>query len=451
MTDDDDINVTEDFEKEFVEKASLKEVWDNNPMLKLAALVLVGVIFIGSFMIFFSDDDDTDQIKVTLRGVQTGNLTQVPGQEDLDPAYKAALEEKNRKEAEEAARTGKSALPVPTSPAKIGGIDVPEMPMMPDSLKTDVLLEWRKAAEAKRTRYAQNAIEEESGGEMLPEGVPMVKPIRPKQIGEFGSAGAASNSKEDSEFIKNMSEQMRVIVMAQAPVEGSILNITKKNSLYVVQKNEEAELKNKLKKVSGSASRSEIGKNKQIDKQVIVPSGAIAYAQLLTAVNSDIKGPALAQILSGPFAGGRVIGKVDVKDEYIVIEFFRIIKDTVSYSISGIALDENTTLAGQATDVDHHYFVRVILPAAAAFVEGYGSAVAKTGTTVTQIAGGGQAMTQPKPDVKESIYKGIEESSSVISEILEEGSERPITVHIAKGTTMGIFFIDSVTTKDVEK
>lgn len=452
----DDINVPEDFEEDFVEKPSLKEVWENNPMLKLASIVLVGAILIGGFMIFFSDDDG-ERTKATLRGVQPGAVSQVPGQEDLDPAYKAALEEKNKREAEEAARTGKSALPVPTSPAKIGGIEVPEMPMMPDSLKTDVLSAWRKAAEAKRTRAAQDAIEEENGM-LTPEGVPMVQPIRPQQgIGGIGSkvgvsgSSAALTAKDDAANIKSISDQMRVIVAAQEPLAGTVINITDVDSLYEIQKSEGNKLKSGSKESLKSSGVGKGGKNKKSDNQVIVSSGDIAYAQLLIAINSDIGGPALAQILSGPFAGGRVIGEVEVKGEYIVIEFSRIIKDTVSYTISGIALDENTTLAGQATDVDHHYFTRVILPAAAKFVEGYGSAVAQTGTTVTQIAGGGQAIERPKPDAKESIYKGLEESVKVVSEILEDSSDRPITVHIAKGTTMGIFFINSVTTKDAEK
>jgi len=456
--DDDDINVTEDFENEFVEKLSLKEVWEKNPMLKLASIVLAGVIFIGGFSILFSDDDG-DRTKATLRGIQTTAVKQVPGQEDLDPAYKAALEEKNKREVEEAVRTGKSALPVPTSPAKIGGIEVPEMPMMPDGLKTDVLSAWRKAAEAKRTRAAQEAIEEENGI-LVPDGVPMVQPIRPQQgrggIGSsgmmmIGKDGGVSTVEQNEDTIKRISEQMRVIVAAQEPLMGSVINITGVESLYIKQKKEEAKLKSEQEESSKISGVGKDGKSEQSNNQVIVSSGDIAYAQLLTAINSDIKGPALAQILSGPFAGGRVIGKVDVKSEYIIIKFNRIIKDTVSYSISGIALDENTTLAGQATDVDHHYFARVILPAAARFVEGYGSAVAETGNTVTQIAGGGQAIAQPKPDAKESIYKGVEEASKVVSEMLEDGADRPITVHIAKGTTMGIFFIDSVTTKDVEK
>ena len=448
VPEEDDINMPEDFENELVEKTSLKEIWENNPMLKLATIVLGGVIIFGVYITFFSGEE-VDKSKVVFRGVSTSDVTHVPGQEVLDPAYKAALEEKNRKEAEDAVRTGKSALPMPTSPTKIGGIEVPEMPMMPDGLKTDVLSEWRKAAEAKRIRAAQEAIEEENG--MLnPEGVPLVQPIRPQR--KIGMGVNDVSKQLDEKSMKRITEQMRVIVAAQEPMKGFISSVTEANSLYVLQKREEKRIKkqkNAGAKEGGGFDRDSKGKKKT--GKVIVPSGAIAYAQLLTEVNSDIEGPVLAHVLSGPFAGARIIGEAKVKSNYIVLSFSRIVKDTVSYKMDGIALDENTTLAGQATDINHHYFIRVILPAAAAFVEGYGSALAETGTTVTQIAGGGQATEQPKPDSEESLYAGLREASESVSDMLDEGSSRPITIKIAKGTTMGIFFIDSVTTKDVEK
>ena len=442
VPEDDDINVPEDFENELVEKTSLKEIWENNPMLKLATIVLAGAVIIGVYMAFFSGED-LDESKVSLRGVQAVNMNQVPGQEVLDPAYKAALEEKNRIEAENAARTGRSALPMPTSPAKIGGIEVPEMPMMPDSLKTDVLSEWRKAAEAKRTRAAHEAIEEENGM-LTPEGVPLVQPIRPQQR----QMGGAASVKQDTEAVKSLSEQMRVIISAQEPLDGSISRVTDVTSLYIQQKEEKRAQEEKKvlrdKEFGGSVSK----KGKR--GQVIVSSGSIAYAQLLTEVNSDIEGPVLAHILSGPFSGARIIGEAEVKGDYIVLAFSRVVKDTVSYGVNGIALDENTTLAGQATDIDHHYFQRVLLPAAAAFVEGYGSALSETGTTVI-LTEGGTTTEVPKPDHEESLYEGLEEASKSLSDMLDKGSSRPITVKIAKGTTMGIFFIDSVTTKDVEK
>jgi intracellular multiplication protein IcmE len=159
----------------------------------------------------------------------------------------------------------------------------------------------------------------------------------------------------------------------------------------------------------------------------------------------------LAQVLSGPFAGGRIIGKIAVTDEYMVINFTRIVKDTVSYKISAVALDENTTLAGQATDVDHHYFVRIILPAAASFLTGYSSSLSQTDQTSTAVSGVGTTTAAPQATTKQSLYKGVDTASQNVSSVLNAAATRPITVIIAKGTTMGVFFTDTVTTKDAEK
>ena len=43
---DDDLDAPEDFEKEHVEKPSLKEIWDNNPPLKLVAIVLGAAVIL---------------------------------------------------------------------------------------------------------------------------------------------------------------------------------------------------------------------------------------------------------------------------------------------------------------------------------------------------------------------------------------------------------------------
>jgi intracellular multiplication protein IcmE len=438
MIDNDDIDAPEDFGAAPEEKPSLKEAWENNPMLKLAAIVLGVVVLGGGYMIFFpKDSEEAQHAKVRL---PDATAKQIPGQQPVDDKYKEALEQVNKKNAAEQMRTGGSALPIPIATAKNGGLQVPEMPEKP---KSDVLAEWRKAQEANRLKAAKDAVEEE-GGAPTTDVVPMPTPIRPQQT-----------MKQDPNASKRLTEQMRVIIAAQVPTLPRWVEITKEDSPYTELKKEEEE--QRLKEASAaSAQLMSSGGSGTTDAtkdtaRAIVPAGSIAYAQLLTELNSDIQGPVLAQILSGPFAGGRVIGKIEVKDEYMVINFTRIVKDTVSYKMSGVALDENTTLAGQATDVDHHYFVRVILPAAAKFIEGYGSAVAQTGTTVSQTDGGGQVAEQPTASPKQSIYKGIEESSKKLSDILDENAKRPVTVKIAKGTTMGVFFTESVTTKDAEK
>lgn len=443
----DDLDAPEDFEKGPDEKPSLKEVWESSLMLKLGAIVVgVGVLAGGYTLLFAKEEVAADKAKVTI--YDPSGAKQVPGSKELDPAYQKALEDANRKSAEQALATGESTLPTPIGTAKKGSLDIPEMPDRP---KSDVLAEWRKATANNRMKAAESVIEEESGGGTSsaappPEDVPMVQPIRPQM----------QAVKQDPNAAKRLMEQMRVIIGAQAPGLPKITIITPEDSFYTKMKKEEEAAALASQKTAGTGDytsrEGEYVSGAAMSAKTIVPAGSIAYAQLLTELNSDITGPVLAQVLSGPFTGGRMIGNFVREDEYLVISFKHAVKDAVSYKIDGIALDENTTLAAQASDVDHHYFTRIVLPAAAAFVGGYGAAIAETGSSVEQTAGGSQAQDRPAPSPKESLYKGLEKASGKVSEMLDkQAANKEITVKLTKGTTMGVFFVDTVTTADAEK
>ncbi len=436
MTDEEfDIDTPDEAEQGVPPKPSLREVWETNPMMKLAAIVLGLAISVGAYVAFAGKGDEGAN-KTILQVGDTAQIKQVPGQKELDPVYRKALEESNLKTAEIAAQSGGSALPTPIGTPKTGMLNMPDIAGKP---KTDPLAEWRRATETRRL-----SAEKPEPAEDEPDAVPMVQPIRPQP---------AMNKQQNSDLAKRLAEQMRVIVGAQAPLKSQVLGITNEDSLYTVQKRQEEELKTEMRAaaLTQESAQATGPDGEKVKTRTIVPAGSIAYAQLLNALNSDIQGPVLAQILSGPFEGGRAVGKIEVKDEYMVLSFNRIVKDAVSYSVEGIAMDEASTLAGMATDVDHHYFMRVVLPAAAKFVEGYGASVAATGTTITQTSGGGQAAEAPEPDARENVYKGLEESTKTVSDMLAKQADRPITVKIAKGTTMGILFTDTVTTKDAEK
>lgn len=442
---DDDIDAPEDFDRPeplIEEKPSLKEIWENNPALKLAAIVLGVAVLMGGYLLFFSKDDAINNS--TVRVTDAATASQVPGKEEVDPAYRRALQQQNQKDADAAIKQGGSSVPLPIAVPKGGGLDVPAMPEKP---KTDILAEWKKVADESRMKAAKEAVEEENSAP-APEVVPMVQPIRPQ---------AQVAKQQDPNAAKRLAEQMRIIVAAQVPALPRTLAVTQEDSDYVAKRKQDEEAKkNQSLNVSG-ASAGTVGTSadaaaaSKTASKTIVPAGTVAYGQLINELNSDIQGPVLVQVLSGPFAGGRAIGHIEVKDEYMVIDFSRVVKDAVSYKVSAVALDEKTTLAGQATDVDHHYFARVILPAAADFLTGYASSVAQTEQTVESTSGVGTTTSNPKPSARENVFKGVETASKGIGEMLSAQKSTPITVKIAKGTTMGLLFTDTVTTKDAEK
>ena len=439
---DDDLDAPEDFEPDAAaEKPSLREIWDSNPVLKLVAIVLVVVVLLGAYLIFSPKESTGSKTVIGMVGSQT---KQIPGTKIVDPAYRKALEEENKKKEQEARQTGGSAMPVPIAISRGTGLQIPQIPQAPQS---DVLAEWRRVANEEQMKAAQNKIQAESAPP--PPTVPMVKAIRPVQVVKV-------NTKE----AQLIAQQMRVILHAQQPFAAQVVNVTAAKSRYeqMLQKEKEDQSK---QAAQGTGSSSGTGgaasgggasgaSGTGASGKVIIAAGSVNYAQLLTKIDSDVPGPVLAQVLSGPFSGARMIGSVQKEKDFVVIKFNTVVKDTVSYRIKAVAVDQNTTLAGMATSVNHHYVEKFVLPAAAAFLTGYSAALAQPPQQQTATAGGGVTATQSQSSTKQSMFQGLQVASQSVSGALNTMAQEPTTIIVAKGTTMGIFDTQTVTTKDAQ-
>jgi intracellular multiplication protein IcmE len=435
----------DDFELDGGPKASFKEAWDNNPLMKIGAVVLGAAVLFGAYMIFAPKEEGPQGKAVTAIG-GTDSVRTTPGTvEDVDTDMRDRLTQQNQEQLQKSAAGGGSFIPLPIDSAKSDEINIP---VQPQPAAEDPLRAWRQAAAARAQMDMGAAPDQDSPAEKEPDVIPMPTPVRPQQAA----------LKMDPNMAKALAEQMRVIIAAQAPASSKVKQVTSKDSEYAILLKEEADIRASGGRLGMGGmpmaggmpadSGSLTAAGGKPEPRVIAAAGTIAYAQLLNELNSDIPGPVLAHVLSGPFAGGRALGKYSVEQEYLVLEFSVIVKDAVGYTIKGIALDEKTTLAGHQTDIDRHYFRRVILPAAAKFLEGYASAAAKTVTTSTTTPGGGVSQQEEELDTKKELMKGVEEAAGEISSVLTEQAKRPITVKVAKGTTFGILMLNTVTTED---
>lgn len=422
-------------------RPSLKETWESNPLLKVAALVLGGAVLVGGYLSIFGGGETVDD-KAVIVSQDLKSVSATPGLDEVDPEYRKALEERNAQEAARALEDGSSAVPVPIGTPEESGLNVPDAP---NAEQADPLTAWRREAESRRQAMEQQVIEEDTGAAPPPDIVPMVQPVRPQP---------QQVARANPEAPKELAAQMRVILAAQAPVASKVSGITEVKSPYTLMKEEEerlAQLAQTQQATGVNASGQTVdATGAPIVDKVILSAGSIVYGQLMNQLNSDLPGPVLVSLLSGPFAGGRAIGQLEVRQDFMVLTFKKVIKDGVVYEVEGVALDEETTLTGMRSDVDRHYFSRIILPAAAEFIKGYAQAAAETGSTTTTTAGGGVVQDDPEPDANEEFLSGVEEGADKASEILEENADRPITVHLDKGTTLGILFVESVTTASAQ-
>jgi intracellular multiplication protein IcmE len=236
-----------------------------------------------------------------------------------------------------------------------------------------------------------------------------------------------------------MQEQMQSMLEGHGDYMTASMTITPADLLKNIAE-EEAE------EAEASAARGEAAGEEDAPEIIIVPAGEVAYAQIITEANSDIPGPVLGQIVSGPLSGSRILGDFEVQNDLISLRFDKVVVEGVSYDIDAIALDPATTLPGMATKVNHRYLRRIILPTAAAFIEGAAEAVADTGRTSVSVSGEVVAEETEGTDAKEQIATGIEEASSQLSEIIDEMNEdtEPLII-IHAGTPMGLLFLEPMT------
>ena len=89
----------------------------------------------------------------------------------------------------------------------------------------------------------------------------------------------------------------------------------------------------------------------------------------------------------------------------------------------------------------------MILPAAAAFIEGLGGAIAETGSTTLTVATGGSSSSSTTEDLdtKKEFFKAVEEAAEKVGEMLdEEADNAEPMLRVAAGTPMALLFVKPV-------
>lgn len=378
----------------------------SGPVAKIGIIAAAVVAVLAIIILFGGEEKKPDASAVA----PVDKVDAVPGTGELSPAMKEALINRNEQEAEQAARTGTSAMPmqVETPDSRLS------LPEDEGAQEEDPLERWRKIQEERQKR--------ESGAQR-----PEPPPVNP-------------HAEAINTLAKSMAKQMQAVLDAQEPVAAQVETIASSDYL------EDQREKEKQKKEEEAAKAGTSTTVDPIILDIIQPAGTIEYAQLITEANSDAPGPVLAQIASGPLAGARILGQFEVKEEYLTLSFNTVVVDGISYGMNGVALDPATANPGIVTEIDRRYFSRVILPAAAAFVEGMGSAIAESGTTTVTVEGETVATEEEDLNTEQEIYKGVEEAAGKMSEIIDEeaGKIQPM-LKIHAGTPISILFMEPVT------
>lgn len=396
------------------QKGTLGDLWRNNPIVKV--VVILGAFFLLVVGIIIFGGKKEDPLKSAVgRG---SDLTEAPGSAETTETYRQAVEEENTRRIEEAVRQNESAVPMPVEPPK-GSLPL----QFEEPPQEDPLERWRRMQE-ERIRQQQVIVEPE------PDAPPPA---------EVDTKTPAVNA-----LAQAMSQQMESILGNQQ-IKGPIIQpVATLAYLEDLQEKERARLEELLARQQGQGTGEEID-----ELRILLPAGTIEYAQLITEANTDAPGPILAQIVTGPLKGGRLIGTFTATDNYLILNFSAIVLDGIDYAANGIALDPDTTLPGVVTEIDRRYLTRIVLPAAAEFITGFTEAVADSGQTSVTINNADGSVTETvsntSTDDDQEVASGIAEAGESVAEILEEiaDSTQPM-LRVAPGTPIGVLFVNPV-------
>lgn len=411
---------------------SNKTTGKNRITYGVIALVVAGAVGLGSLVASNSASkeevvDEKEGTKVSVASATDTNIQVVPGESD-DPNFNKAVEESNQKKYEDS--KGKSQAYVPT--------------LVNNNKTEETFVEPPKKEEVKPPVVEEKKEKVKPVEEFKP--APVVKPQPPVVKYE-------PYIEEQTVAIETVDLNLKNKYMTEL---DSIFTIKKENKGEFLNQSEfsytgsKSEVKNNADSSGGSYAGSSSNRGGSYkDSPVEVRMGTIIPGVMLTAVNTDEPGPVMAEIVSGPLKGSRLIGSVvnaptDITSNVskATIQFTKLQRkgmDSKAVDISVFAVDPETSRTAVATDVDHHIFRNYGLTIAASFVEGLGEAFGNMGKTVSYTD---QAtIMQVSDKSKNAVWAATGKAGSRLGRQLDKLSNAPTTVTVDAGTTIGLLFM----------
>ena len=330
-------------------------------------------------------------------------------------------------------------------------ITVPEMDDLPGNAKTPAYEESLKGASRERVKAAQekggSAIttpllkekqKEKAEDKALPEDqnkpsetlspAPDLERRTPDIVPSSQGQEGASRREQIEALSQLMQAQIQEQFELWKPVSAKIVTVTEKETPSVTPAPSAQTLK---------------GDQERKDKQPTFPlhPGEVLYGTLETEANSDLPSPVIAKVLSGALKGATVMGQFKPGRESLMLEFHTLTWQGQQAEIEGVAVDPHTSSFGLATDVNHHYFERMVWPMAAAFISGYGD-ISRMPSTRSRVQGLSETVETRPFSPHDKLASAAGKGAETLGRILEEkGKDLPNTIVVAPGTEIGILLL----------
>ena len=172
-----------------------------------------------------------------------------------------------------------------------------------------------------------------------------------------------------------------------------------------------------------------------------------AYAVNIHALNSDVSGSAILEIISqGPLKGSRLNASYE-RVQWTDLIRLRVTSLTLlsgqTVAVNAIVLDGETSLAAVSGDVDNHYLYRYGWWGFGSTLAGLGAGVESYASTST-ISSGGVIETAADLNPTEKALVAFGSIGSEIGTVLQQNLQRPPTITLEPYQELGVFFLEDV-------
>lgn len=172
---------------------------------------------------------------------------------------------------------------------------------------------------------------------------------------------------------------------------------------------------------------------------LLLAAGRGVYGHSVLTSNSDLGKEVLVEIDTGPFRKARISGTFSMQSDRLIIKFNKLmIGNNDPLTVSAYAVSPETAETGVASEVKEHLATRIILPAAAAFVQGLGNAMMSANTSSYT---GGYGMTSfTHLNIAQQMGAAAGTMGQVVGQLLQKQTPQQATVKLNKGDTVGVLF-----------
>jgi intracellular multiplication protein IcmE len=138
-----------------------------------------------------------------------------------------------------------------------------------------------------------------------------------------------------------------------------------------------------------------------------------------------------------------MIGGFSRERNRLAIRVQKVIHHGEELGVDGVVVAPATMEVGVASHVDQNYLERFALPAAAAFVQGLGQAIAQSNAT-SVLGPLGSVTTQNRLNFNQQIGIGAGVAAAQIGSELQQSTPHGPTVILDVGSSVGVLFLTDV-------